>query len=55
MQENGLDLCAIDPRHSEKYSPNLYQWLTKRDDKMRAWASRVYPARRKTSAFMPGI
>jgi hypothetical protein len=42
MQENGLDLRAIDPRNGEKYSLNLYQWLTKRDDKMRAWASRVY-------------
>ena len=42
MQENGLDLRAIDPRNGEKYSLNLYQWLTKRDDKMRAWASRVF-------------
>ena len=42
MQENGLDLRAIDPRNGEKYSLNLYQWLSKRDDKMRAWASRVY-------------
>lgn len=36
MQENGLDLRAIDPRNGEKYSLNLYQWLSKRDDKMRA-------------------
>lgn len=42
MQENGLDLRAIDPRNGEKYSPNLYVWLSKSDDKMRAWASRVY-------------
>lgn len=42
MQENGLDLRAIDPRNGEKYSLNLYQWLSKRDDKKRAWASRVY-------------
>jgi hypothetical protein len=37
-----LDVQAINPRNGEKYSLNLYQWLTKRDDKMRAWASRVY-------------
>ena len=42
MQKNGLDVQAIDPRNGGKYSLNLYQWLTKRDDKMRAWASRVY-------------
>ena len=42
MQENGLDVQAINPRNGEKYSLNLYQWLSKRDDKMRAWASRVY-------------
>ena len=37
MQKNGLDVQAIDPRNGGKYSLNLYQWLTKRDDKMRAW------------------
>ena len=42
MQENGLDVQAIDPRNGEKYGPNLHHWLTKRDDKKRAWASRVY-------------
>ena len=42
MQENYLELCAIDPRHGEKYSPNLYQWLAKRNDIMRRRYSRVY-------------
>lgn len=48
METNGLDVQAIHPRNGEKYSPNLYQWLSKRDDKMRAWASRVYRSADKT-------
>ena len=42
MQENGLDLRAIDPRNGEKYSLNLYQWLTLRTKKHRAETSRVF-------------
>lgn len=37
METNGLDVQDIHPRNGEKYSHNLHQWLTKRDDKKRAW------------------
>jgi hypothetical protein len=42
MQKNGLDLRAIHPRNGEKYSPNLYAWLTLRTKKHRAETSRVF-------------
>lgn len=39
---NGLDLAAIRPSQSGKYSPNLYRWLTNRERRHRAWTSRVF-------------
>lgn len=41
-QRNGLDVRAVAPRNGAKYSPNLYRWLTMRNKKHHAWASRVY-------------
>lgn len=40
--KNGLDVRKINPNNGDKYSPNLYRWLIKRDKKHRAWSSRVY-------------
>lgn len=40
--DNGLDVSAIHPRNGEKYSHNLYAWLTDRNRPHRAKTSRVY-------------
>ena len=39
---NGLIIQNIHPKLGEKYSPNLYAWLTKKNNTHRAWNSRVY-------------
>ena len=51
MQENGLDLRAIHPRNGEKYSPNLYAWLTLRTKKHRASAPSRHARGHAQSAF----
>lgn len=40
--ENGLDIKAIAPRRGDKYSPNLYKWLTDPKRRYRASESLVY-------------
>jgi hypothetical protein len=39
---NGLDMAAIHPSKSPRYSPNLYQWLNTRGRTYRTYTSRVY-------------
>ena len=43
-KQNGIDVKAINPRNGEKYSPNLYKWLTLRTMAYRKHISRVYGA-----------
>jgi len=31
IEHAGLDIAAVNPKNGTKFSPNLYQWLTKRD------------------------
>lgn len=42
MEKVEIDIKAINPNKSKKYSPNLYRWLTKRDKEHRTWTSRVF-------------
>lgn len=41
-QSTGPDLAAIDPANGDRFSTNLYKWLTMRSKKHRGWTSRVY-------------
>jgi hypothetical protein len=45
VEANGLDVAAIHPSKSAKYSPNLHKWLTMRSRKHHAWTSRVFSDR----------
>lgn len=53
LEKNNLDLKRITPSCGQKYSPNLYRWLTDPKAQSRSWSSRVY--RDKDGTLWVGI
>lgn len=42
IEHAGLDIAAVNPKNGTKFSPNLYQWLTKRTEKHLRKNARAY-------------
>ena len=42
MQPNNLDTKAINPRNGDKYSPNLYKFMTQKDHAITSTCANVY-------------